>query len=126
VVNAISWLFYVQERYLVPTVKEAGWAPQPVWTSKKNLTPKRVQTPNHPAHYELDTAYSSYCTSLKNGFLTMHFNLHVARRHIVSWEVQGFFLPKSCNTKIKDFLGSILHFFSTNSREVSYVTLYRA
>jgi len=42
VVIAISWLFYVQGRYLVPTVQEAGWAPQPVRTSKENIAPKRV------------------------------------------------------------------------------------
>jgi hypothetical protein len=42
VVNGISWLFYVQERYMVPIVQEAGWAPQTVWTSKENLSPKMI------------------------------------------------------------------------------------
>lgn len=32
--------------HLTLTLHEGGWAPQSVWTSKENLAPKRVQTPD--------------------------------------------------------------------------------
>jgi hypothetical protein len=34
----------------VPTVQEAGLAPGTVWTGAENLTPTRIQSPDHPAH----------------------------------------------------------------------------
>jgi hypothetical protein len=33
----------------VPTVKEAGWAPGPVWTGEENLAPTGIRTPDRPA-----------------------------------------------------------------------------
>jgi hypothetical protein len=51
VVIATPWPLYPQENP-VPTVEEAGWATQPVWTGAENLTPTRIQFPDHPAHSE--------------------------------------------------------------------------
>ena len=36
----------------VPIVQEAGWAPGPVWTGAKNLTPTGIRSPDHPARSE--------------------------------------------------------------------------
>jgi hypothetical protein len=30
-------------------VQEAGWAPEPVWTGAKNLTPTGIRSPDRPA-----------------------------------------------------------------------------
>jgi len=34
----------------IPTVQEAGWAPQPVWMGAENCSPTEIQSPDHPAH----------------------------------------------------------------------------
>jgi hypothetical protein len=33
----------------VPFVQEAGWAPGPVWTCAKNLTPAVIRSPDRPS-----------------------------------------------------------------------------
>ena len=33
----------------VRIVKEAGWAPGPVWTGAENLAPTGIRSPDHPA-----------------------------------------------------------------------------
>ena len=33
----------------VPVVKEAGWAPGPVWTGAENLAPTGIRSPDRPA-----------------------------------------------------------------------------
>jgi hypothetical protein len=33
-----------------PIVQEAWWAPGPVWTCVKNLSPTRIRSPDPPAH----------------------------------------------------------------------------
>jgi hypothetical protein len=33
----------------VPMVQEAGWAPGPVWTCAKYLTPTGIRSPDRPA-----------------------------------------------------------------------------
>ena len=33
----------------VPIVREAGWAPEPVWTGKENLAPTGIRSPNRSA-----------------------------------------------------------------------------
>jgi hypothetical protein len=33
----------------VPIVQKAGWAPGPVWTCAKNLSPTGIRSPDHPA-----------------------------------------------------------------------------
>jgi hypothetical protein len=44
-------LLYLQEREQVPTVKEAGWAPGMVWTSKMFRAPINLIINNHlPGH----------------------------------------------------------------------------
>jgi hypothetical protein len=37
------------EKYPVPIVQEAGWAPGPVWTGAENLVPTGIRSPDHPA-----------------------------------------------------------------------------
>jgi hypothetical protein len=37
---------------LIPTVKEAGWAPRPVWTGAENLAPTGFRSPDRPARSE--------------------------------------------------------------------------
>jgi hypothetical protein len=34
----------------VPIVQEAGWAPGPVLTCAKNLSPTEIQSPDRPGH----------------------------------------------------------------------------
>ena len=36
----------------VPIVKEAGWAPRPVWIVAENLTPTGIRSPDLPARSE--------------------------------------------------------------------------
>jgi hypothetical protein len=36
----------------VPIVKEAGWAPGPVWTCAKNLAPTGIRSPDRPARIQ--------------------------------------------------------------------------
>jgi len=50
----------------VPIVKEAGWAPGPVWTSAQILAPKGIRTPDRPAPSQL---------SYRLSYLA-HVNLH--------------------------------------------------
>ena len=44
VVSATSRLLCARERDPVPTVKEAGWAPGPVWMGAENLVHIRIQS----------------------------------------------------------------------------------
>jgi hypothetical protein len=37
----------------VPTVQEAGWAPEPVWTGAENLAPTGIRSPDLPARSQL-------------------------------------------------------------------------
>jgi hypothetical protein len=37
----------------VPTVQEAGWAPEPVWTGAENLAPTGIRCSDRPARGEL-------------------------------------------------------------------------
>jgi hypothetical protein len=51
---------------MVPIVKEAGWAPGPVWTCAKNFAPTGIQSPDRPARSQLlhqlsYPALSVYC-----------------------------------------------------------------
>ena len=43
---------YTQERYPVPIVQEAGWAPGPVWTGAGNLALTGILFPDCPARSE--------------------------------------------------------------------------
>ena len=52
-VSATPRLFYPRERYPVPIVHDAGWAPEPSWTGAGNLAPTGVLTPDLPARSEL-------------------------------------------------------------------------
>ena len=47
--NATPLPLYPQERDPVPILREAGWAPRPIWTGKANLTRTVFRTPDHPA-----------------------------------------------------------------------------
>jgi len=39
VINAMTQLFYPQERYVVPIVQEAVWELRPVWMGAENFSP---------------------------------------------------------------------------------------
>jgi hypothetical protein len=43
---------YPRERDPVPIVREAGWAPGPVWTAAENLAPTGIRSPDRPARSE--------------------------------------------------------------------------
>ena len=49
VVNATSRLLDPWERYAVPILQEAGWAPGPVWTGAKNLAYCGIRSPDRLA-----------------------------------------------------------------------------
>jgi hypothetical protein len=57
----------------VSIVKEAGWAPGPVWTGPENLAPTGIRSPDRPARsqslYRL--SYRAHCVS-KKGLITVH------------------------------------------------------
>jgi hypothetical protein len=38
-----------REREPVPIVREAGWAPGPVWTGAEHFAPTGIQSPDRPA-----------------------------------------------------------------------------
>jgi hypothetical protein len=52
VVKATSRPLYPQERDPVPIVKEAGWAPGPVWTGAENLANTDIRSPVAPGRSE--------------------------------------------------------------------------
>ena len=41
--------FFTPGKEPVPIVKEAGWAPGPVWTGAENLAPTGIRSPDRPA-----------------------------------------------------------------------------
>jgi hypothetical protein len=45
VVSVTPWLLFTPWKDPVPIVWEAGWAPGPVWTGVKNLSPHRDSIP---------------------------------------------------------------------------------
>jgi len=48
--KGIAPLFlYPRERDAVPIVREAGWAPGPVWTGAENLAPTGIRSSDHTA-----------------------------------------------------------------------------
>jgi hypothetical protein len=53
VINATPRPLYPRERDPVAIVKEAGWAPGPVWTSAENLARTGIRSPDRPARSEL-------------------------------------------------------------------------
>ena len=52
VVSATPRSLYPREKDPVPTVQEAGWAPEPVWTGADNLDPTGIPYPDRPARSE--------------------------------------------------------------------------
>jgi hypothetical protein len=44
---------FTPEKDPVPILKEAGWAPGPVWTGAENLAPTGIRSPDCPARSEL-------------------------------------------------------------------------
>jgi len=52
VVNATPQPLYPQENP-EPTVQEAGWASELVWTGAENLAPTGIRFPDHSARSEL-------------------------------------------------------------------------
>jgi len=46
IVNTMPQPLYPWEKKLIPNLLEAGWAPEPVWTSVENLAPTGIQSPN--------------------------------------------------------------------------------
>ena len=51
-VNATPRTIHLREGEPVPTVREAGWAPGPVWTGAENLAPTGIRSPDGPARSE--------------------------------------------------------------------------
>jgi hypothetical protein len=47
----------------VPIVKEAGWAPGPVWTGAENLAPTGIRSPDRPARIHTKPKSSKWCLS---------------------------------------------------------------
>jgi hypothetical protein len=52
VVKVTPTPLYTLERDPLPIVQGAGWTPWPVWTSKDNLTPTGILSPDSQAHSE--------------------------------------------------------------------------
>ena len=52
VVSAAPRLLYTQEGDPVPTIREAEWAPGPVWKVAKNLGFTGIRSPDRPARSE--------------------------------------------------------------------------
>ena len=48
-VNATPRPLYTWKDH-VPTVQEAGWAPEPVWTGVENLILTGIRSPDRPSH----------------------------------------------------------------------------
>jgi len=40
----------------VPTVKEAGWAPGPVWTGAENLASTEIRSPDRPVPLKIQVS----------------------------------------------------------------------
>ena len=51
-VNATLRSLYPRERNSAPTVQEAGWAPEPVWTGAENLALTGIRSPERPTRSE--------------------------------------------------------------------------
>jgi hypothetical protein len=51
-VNATPRTLFTPGQDPVPTVKKAGWAPEPVGTGAENLDPKGNRSPDRPARSE--------------------------------------------------------------------------
>jgi len=76
--------FTPQERYPVPFVQEAEWAPGPVRTVVENLAASGIQPPDRPAHGELlywlqyppPQFYVIYKTLSKDGIPKLKIQLH--------------------------------------------------
>jgi hypothetical protein len=93
-VSVTPWPLFTPRKDPVPIVQEAGWAPGPVWTGAENLTPTRIQSPDHPAHsqslYRLRyPAHNFIYTSLKWMYVCMYvwlLQVHVCT-HYLAWQV---------------------------------------
>jgi len=48
-VSVTPWPLFTSGKDPVPTVQEAGWAPEPVWTGAENLAPTEIRSPDRPA-----------------------------------------------------------------------------
>ena len=60
VLNDTPWPLYPQETDPVPILQEAVWAPGPVRTGGKNLTPTRIRYPDHPPRIHTDYAIQAH------------------------------------------------------------------
>ena len=79
-VSATPRLLYPQERYPVPIVQEAGWAPGLLWTGEENLISTRIQSLDHPAHSKL--LYRLCCPR--------HFLLSRTFPHLCYWDCMNY------------------------------------
>jgi len=43
---------FTHRKHPVPIVKEAVWAPRPVWMGAENLAPHQIKSPDRPARSE--------------------------------------------------------------------------
>jgi hypothetical protein len=79
----------------VPIVREAGWAPGPVWTCAKNLAPAGIRSPDRPARSQ--SLYLLSCPAHTHysvqGIIILLFSLALKPSagygHLVAW---GFFI----------------------------------
>jgi hypothetical protein len=69
----------------VPIVQEAGWAPGPVWTCAKNLTPTGIRSPDRPAHSQ-----SLYRLSYRAQLEGIFWTLKTSRPNLVPTHPPGF------------------------------------
>jgi len=60
---------YPRERDPVPVVKEAGWAPGPVWAGAENLVPTGIRSPDRAAPSELVYRLSCPSWHVRKSFL---------------------------------------------------------
>jgi len=64
----------------VAIVKEAGWAPGPVWTGSENLAPTDIRSPNRPARSQSVISITALKLSLRICFSVVHLpNLDLLR-----------------------------------------------
>ena len=65
VVNAMSGPLCARDRETVPIIREAGWAPEPVWTGAKISLHAAIRSPDRPARRTLPLMWH-YWNDLEN------------------------------------------------------------
>jgi hypothetical protein len=81
-------------KYPVPIVQEAGWAPEPIWRSAKNLAPTGIRSPDRPARsqslYRLRYPAHDFRRVFTNTTISMcnvKTNMHLKKYGVKVWTV---------------------------------------